>query len=395
MKNLKGWETQSYVILKEEVYETYGRRIASYRDCVQLADEIYNKTSFRIHQNTLRRYFGLVRTEHAPSLGTIDILSKYCGFDSLNELLRFRNKDAKCNINGEGKSILNYLVSLFEFTKIRNVNDETFLAVVKQVILFLQKNPELIDKFQRAIAKTKNGQEFYFEQFVNIDKLNFYYGDGLRFYLNEKKTIEAQIFGNSLLLFKAWLSNDGENLKKHFNEVTKKRLPKNVPPFASGHYYASHLFHAEQLGFNTQEILLNTQHVHNTIKSSHNKNILFPEFEYTIVNALVLTHHYKEALYYLDYAENNYATRHSYIYEGYYGNLNLMKSIALSRTGEKKKAIAIYNSIRPSQFFFLSKKTNMMLYFLLSGYLNKKRDKEDEQFQKLIEETGYIKYLSF
>jgi len=395
MKNLKGWETQSYVILKEEVYETYGRRITSYRDCVQLVDEIYNKTSFRIHQNTLRRYFGLVRTGHAPSLGTIDILSKYCGFDSLNELLRFRNKDAKCNINGEEKSILNYLVSLFEFTKIRNVNDETFFAVVKQVILFLQENPELIHKFQRAIAKTKNGQEFYFEQFVNIDKLNFYYGDGLRFYLNEKKTIEAQIFGNSLLLFKAWLSNDGGNLKKHFNEVTKKRLPKNVQPFASGHYYASHLFHAEQLGFNTQEILLNTQHVHNTIKSSHNKNILFPEFEYTIVNALVLTHHYKEALYYLDYAENNYATRHSYIYEGYYENLNLMKSIALSMTGEKEKAIAIYNSIRPPQFFFLSKKTNMMLYFLLSGYLNKKWDKEDEQFQKLIEETGYIKYLSF
>ncbi len=36
----------------------------------------------------------------------------------------------------------------------------------------------------------------------------------------------------------------------------------------------------------------------------------------------------------------------------------------------------------------------MILYFLLSGYLNKRRKKE-EQFEKLVEETGYVKFFSF
>jgi hypothetical protein len=47
--------------------------------------------------------------------------------------------------------------------------------------------PGAFDRFQRAIAKTRNGQEFYFEQFVNLDELNSFYGDGLRYYFMKNK----------------------------------------------------------------------------------------------------------------------------------------------------------------------------------------------------------------
>jgi hypothetical protein len=39
--------------------------------------------------------------------------------------------------------------------------------------------------------------------------------------------------------------------------ATKRRLSKNIEHFVCGHYFASQLFHADQLGFNTEEILLN------------------------------------------------------------------------------------------------------------------------------------------
>ncbi len=85
--------------------------------------------------------------------------------------------------------------------------------------MFLQRHPELIDKFQRNIAKIKNGQDFYFEQFINIDGLNSYYGMGLRYYLNEKKTAEAQIFGHSILCAKNWLLENPHGVRKHYDMV--------------------------------------------------------------------------------------------------------------------------------------------------------------------------------
>src|SRR4030095_11742629 len=110
--------------------------------------------------------------------------------------------------DGEKRSFLRYLVTIFTATQVRDGNDETYFSLVKHTINFLAQHQDLAQKFQRAIVKTRNGQDFYFEQFVNIDKLNSFYGEGLRYYLNERKTQEGQLFGNSLLCLRDWLSKD-------------------------------------------------------------------------------------------------------------------------------------------------------------------------------------------
>ncbi|RYG33572.1 MAG: hypothetical protein EOO01_33065, partial [Chitinophagaceae bacterium] len=61
---------EAIAALKKELEKNFGRKIASYRDCVQLVDDIYQKTESTVNVNTVRRFFGLVKTNYNPSPAT-------------------------------------------------------------------------------------------------------------------------------------------------------------------------------------------------------------------------------------------------------------------------------------------------------------------------------------
>ena len=52
-----------------------------------LSCNIEKSTGEKISISTLRRTLGLVKSEHAPSVSTLDILSRYVGFRSWNDFL--------------------------------------------------------------------------------------------------------------------------------------------------------------------------------------------------------------------------------------------------------------------------------------------------------------------
>src|SRR5262245_47913821 len=80
--------------LKKELENSFGRKIASSRDCNQMVEDIYQKTGETINANTLRRFFGLVKADYPPSSSTLTILSKYCGFNSLEEIQHLSLNDS-------------------------------------------------------------------------------------------------------------------------------------------------------------------------------------------------------------------------------------------------------------------------------------------------------------
>ena len=83
------------------------------------------------------------------------------------------------------EEVHHFLVSLFKNLPVEENNSATD-SLVQQTVFFLERNPHLIDRFQREIATTPAGQYYYFERSVNMDRLNGYYGDGLRFYLRAR-----------------------------------------------------------------------------------------------------------------------------------------------------------------------------------------------------------------
>ena len=111
--------------------------------------------------------------------------------------------------------------------------------IVQQTIIFLERNPSLIDRFQREIATTKGGQYYYYERCVNMDRLNGYYGDGLKYYLRGKNNNESKIFANSLLVLRYWMTEDLSLLEKHMKEALRIYTDTDYSPNTMGRFFCS------------------------------------------------------------------------------------------------------------------------------------------------------------
>jgi hypothetical protein len=251
-------------LLKLYIEKTLGRRVLSSTDCRFLFNDITQQIDATLSFNTLRRFFNLMETKHEQSAYTLNILAAYCGFSSFDDF-KTTVKQKPENASQQNTDLLYYLVMLFKETEVSDPNDPTFSRLVRQTITFLEFHPVLIDQFQRDIAKTSNGQIFYFEQFVNFDRLNGYYGDGLRYYLHEKKNVEAQIFGHYLLCLRYWLTMDNKNLDKHYHEMMQCDLGKKIPAATVAHYYAAQLIHANIFHTDPDAILIQARQYYTTI----------------------------------------------------------------------------------------------------------------------------------
>lgn len=377
--------------LKNEIEATFGKKITSSKDCLLLSEDLFIKISVKVNSNTLRRFFGVVKTNYFPSPTIIEILCHYCGFSSFEEFTALKitpdltNKRAAYSV-----SVLNYLINIFKNIHTAKT-DKTFSAIVKHTIQLLQRHPELYDKFHRAIAKTKNGQQFYYEQFIHIDGLNSFYGTGLRYYLLENSNPEAQVFGHTLLCVKNWLSDDSVGLKKHYDQLSNYYITKEIHPGVSAHLFAAQLLYANIYGLPIHKIVTNAKQTHALIIACATKEQSgLSQFENLLFPVLLLTGHANEALYYINYLINNYPDNY-FEAPGTYQSTQILKALAFVKTGKLKEAETLYQQIHPSQFNFLTKKTDMIMYLFLKQYLKKEKGESQEQLQQLIKETGFTR----
>lgn len=282
--------------LRKELENSFGRKILSSRDCLQMVDDIYQKTGYTINTNTLRRFFGLIKTDYNASPSTLSILLKYCGFNSIEELRKIHNsEDTSTGINKE--EVHHYLLSLFKNLDTDDDNNSVVESVVSQTILFLERNPSMIDRFQREIAETRAGQYYYFERSVNMDRLNGYYGDGLRLYLRARNTTEAIVFANSVLIFRYWLTYEVEQVEAAMSALRAITVTNSIPPHIFARYIAARLFYAHIKGEAIDKIMAEASKYY--LASISRSGILNSDFELIVTEALILTNHFTEGKEYI------------------------------------------------------------------------------------------------
>jgi hypothetical protein len=388
-------EAEYTALLKREVEKKFGRKILSSADCHSLSNEIMQWSQIKISFNTLRRFFNLMKADHQPSMYTLNALSGFCGYSSFDNFITSRSN---LNLNGEpeeASGLLNYLVLLFKNTEVSNVNDVTYFSLVQQTIYYLEQHAYLIERFQKEIAGTQNGQRFYFELFINIDKLNSFYGDGLRYYLHEKRDAEAQLFAHSLLCFKSWLVRDDEAVRQHYAILLRYEVTKLMQPSVCARYFASQLFYADVMGLDKEPILDRARQFYASIVPLKDHYASFYCFEIILSEAIMLTgQQYEEATYYIDalfIKLKRYVP--SYINVALLETVCLFRAIVFAHTGRKQKAIEILCDIVPIKFCFLSKQYLNILYLQLKSALRNK-NVEQEQTRYLIQQTGFIRLAS-
>lgn len=377
------------VSLKTEVEQTFGRHIFSSKDCILLSREIFSKTKEQVNVNTLRRLFGLVKTRYNPSASTLNILAKFCGFTSFEEVPDAAGIKEKELVPRQ--DIIKCLTNVLEEMPLHDVLNPTFCVFYKHLILLLDKNPSLAKAFQSHLIKARNGYDFYFEQFVNIDKLNGFYGDGLRRYANEHRTREVELLSNSLLVFRYWLTMEPHKSGRVYTNLSEASLTPSMSRnvFISSRFFAAQLYFAHMHKLPVEKTINEIQKFHYTLCTQKEQAQLFPFFEHIIAEALILTGYYHEGLYYINYAADNYYKNLSYLGFGYYQALEILKAIALLKVDQQKEAKMIFNELNPSEFGFLSMKYNSMLYLLLSKNFKKARQNDWKELKALVKETGF------
>jgi hypothetical protein len=285
--------------LRKELENSFGRKIKSSRDCIQLVDDIYQKTGYTINSNTLRRFFGLVKTDYTASPSTVTILSKYCGFGSIDEIANISTaKTTDTSINKE--EVLHYLLSLFKNLDTERGHNTVVESMVQQTISFLERNPSLIDRFQRDVAKLPGGRHYYYELSVNMDRLNDYYSEGLRYYLRSDNSDESKVFVHSLLVFRYWLTENHDLLEKHMMELSSIPVSHSYPSHILGRLIAARIYAANVRNEPTDKILADATKYHVAIMTNRgNSSPSFPDFELAVSEALILTNNHEEAMEYI------------------------------------------------------------------------------------------------
>src|SRR5690606_2742175 len=77
MKRESGIVTQ----LQKRVTEKFGKKIYTATDCENLAHDLKENLNEVVSSQTLRRFFGLIKATSKTSIFTLDLLSRYCGFE--------------------------------------------------------------------------------------------------------------------------------------------------------------------------------------------------------------------------------------------------------------------------------------------------------------------------
>ena len=378
-------------LLKQEVERRLGRSILSSADCHELSSEIEIKTKARISFNTIRRLFDLIKADHQPSMYTLNSLSCFCGYSSFDDFLKSKPSQELNPENGEG--LLNFMILLFKSAEVINQDDTTFLSLTKHTIDYIVQRPYLIERFQKEIAGTKNGQNFYYERFIHYDKLNSFYGEGLYLYLENKKDSEAHIFTYSLLCFKSWLTmNDGDVDKYHFI-INKYNIHELTKPSICARYYASQVFYLNVAGLNTEQVIFKSRQYYSTNKLESSPYTCFECFEIVMAEALILTKQYNEALFYInELSEKIESFIFNETYTSILETILLFKAIIYALNRKKQLSIEMFDAISPTRFCFLSKQYQTLLYLLLKGLL-RNNSTDHEQVLYLVKQTGFERLL--
>lgn len=382
-------ESLNISLLKQEVENTLGRKILSSADCHYLQSNIFQQLQFTLSFNTLRRFFRLMEAKYQQSVYTLDILCKYCGFSSFNDFVNSKKQSQPINVDPQSSALINYLILIFKSTEVKNLNDSTYQSLVSQTIHFLEHQPYLFHQFQREIARTKNGQDFYFEKFINIDKLNSYYGEGLRYYLHEKRTRESQIFGHSFLCLRYWLTNNNDGVEDNFKKIMQYDVDRTTPAIIAGCFFASQVYHSNLCGGKQEPILSKARQLYSLIKPIKDNHSLLFQFEMLVAQSLILTAQYEDALFYVGEAikrrkNNAHADVDPWIFE----TLDLFHAIARAHLGATTTARDILACIEPNNFHFLHKQYLTILYLSLKQSFQKNNYRQ-EQIEDLINRTGF------
>jgi len=380
-------------LLLKEIQSRFGRDITFASECEELSHHIYKCIHVQISAQTLRRLFGFIKDGTDPSATTISYLLRYCGFDSMQEMLKHSE------VHNNSRPGLDKIRFIKEFYTIELSEgaDYNYQKACGNIARQLLQDPLLLNSLSGFLSSNPVAQVFFFERHPYIDGLCTGYAKFLMLYLQEKKSPEAQLFANCFLHLGCFLSQNNLEAYKYIGKINQIKINNSIHPFVQARKIMANLTHA-CLVRNGEEIENWTESAFKEERNQlrgQSKEAYFPFFQFILADAFNLIGKFDKALEMVQIAERDYIRQpNSPIETGYYESLSLIKAIALYHTGKKNNCKSLLNKLNKEDIIFSSKK-----YFLLQrlnlefqlaqAQSTDKKRKIAERINTLVQETGF------
>ena len=367
--------------LKKRVIQGFGKQITTATDCNSLAALLTQKFNVNLSSQTLRRFFGLIKSESKSSHFTLDILSKFCGF-----------QDFKSFSHSYSKSEL----ELF-FADTENM-DQNYWEKSEQLCKQITDSPELLVSTHRRLMSFPLARKYFMEHHPLRDMIGTVYSQYFSAYLKFNTSNQAKIFAYGFLFKSAFLTQNEELMELYYKKVKETELTEGIHVIPAGLKYGVQLLYADFIG---NEYLFRKYFAE--MKKSRVQYIEASEksvcsFEYTVLESLIFTNRTKEMKFLIEnntvqknnderFIPSQRKTTHDEVWE-------ILCATAYQKMGDKKNMEQYLNRVNLENLEIgWTKYYSIMYYF---GQL--KRENEDAQegiisnLKILIDETYFSYY---
>ena len=256
-------------ILKKKTFERVGYKINNLGSAIQLSNIILEDKDEFISYNTIRRLFKVVKTNENPSKKTLDIISRFNGYNNYNHFIKTFKYENKWKLQNDIYEIVNKmdLDLLIHFIRKNLRAKEDHVTIVIQVLreLFLQKRYhelyktleieelkienltydevahigngiglllrkiKLEDDVIKTLLNIKNYQDLVYTMFVDYANLNKYYISHIKIFKTIKSADYLIAFTESLENLHCYLNlkktiHHDIRLKEDYHPILKSRI---------------------------------------------------------------------------------------------------------------------------------------------------------------------------
>jgi hypothetical protein len=372
-------------------YQTFGKPLTHSFESELLSKEIKRQTDIYLSPQTLRRFFGFLKTEFSPSIKTLNALAVYSGFLNWHAFTeQFSSSYQPLTFDQEANLYLDFYKIEMEAEADMNYHNAS-----RNIALRILFNPQLLSKLSAALAKIPVSQVYFFEHFPFIDGLCTDYKRSVRLYL-QKKDDAAQIFGNSLLFLSAFLSNSQNELKTFIDRINRLTLQKSMHPFTIARFIGSNILYQQSIGTDISTWMEMATKWNQFFLQKNVGFWRYPYFQHMICDYLNLAGLFQES--YKFKRSINFVDKNYQIEKGYPEALEVIRKIAHHPLSEESyltwfESTKAFESIHP-----LFKKYYRLQALSVCSLLITKRKKKQRistEIRNLIADTGFTFFEKF
>lgn len=403
-----------------EIEKTFNRKIKYPKDCSDLSTDIANITNRNISSSTLRRIFGLLKSQSSISKYNKETLKFYLEekkrlAKKLNNLnLSFKNdvseeefRNLKTLHNGLNEGFITELVhsqvhphkvlKLFQLSILEAINSKNieYILSIYRNYSFVFSNPQFVrflgnelnahedfrDMLLPKLAKIKNARRYFFELFIDFGNFKEFQ-KWLKIYFQNEPDYLNKLWALSLLIFGNKLSNKKETNWESFFEILdlcEEKL-ESAHPYLKARVYCVGLMSERRIVYFENKI---TQELNESKLQSSFDPSFFPHFAcmachhvfMTDINPNIFTSIYEAIV--------SYKSKKPWHNESSFSFFKLIFEAILNNSSIDLNTIKIFHSGHTNDDLHFK-------LFALKFVTNPQQQKETKIYkEQLIEESGF------